>query len=95
MPPPKVCAEPSQASALADTGRLALVMATIWPHRNSVDATSSNYRASEIFDRIGGAPTQVGMERVWNWTAQHNEVAMLFFVLIPRMLLKILTSLPI
>jgi hypothetical protein len=33
-----------------------------------------------------------GVEQVWNWTARHNEVAMLLFFLIPWMLLKIFTS---
>jgi hypothetical protein len=34
------------------------------------------------------------MRQVWNWTAQHNEVAMLLFALIPWMLFNILTSVP-
>jgi hypothetical protein len=43
--PRRRCAEPSHASALADTGRLNSVMATMWPHRNSAAATVSNYPA--------------------------------------------------
>jgi hypothetical protein len=36
--------------------------------------------------------TQLSIEHIGNWTAQHNEVAMLLFVLIPWMLLNIFRS---
>jgi hypothetical protein len=45
-----------------------------------------------IYLRVTAAATQVRLQSVWNWTAQHNEVAMLLFVLIPWILLKIFTS---